>query len=99
MRETGLWLCLLYLLGINLLAFLAFGRDKALARQGSFRIPEARLLLYAALGGSAGAWLGMRRFHHKTKKWRFRIAIPALFLVQVGSMIYIIASYFLKVGI
>ena len=99
MRETGLWLCGLYLLGINLLAFLAFGRDKALARQGSFRIPEARLLLYAALGGSAGAWLGMRRFHHKTKKWRFRIAIPALFLVQVGSMIYIIASYFLKVGI
>ena len=99
MRETGLWLCALYLLGINLLAFLAFGRDKSLARQGRFRIPEARLLLYAVLGGSAGAWLGMRRFHHKTKKWRFRIAIPALFLVQVGSMIYIIASYFLKVGI
>ena len=98
MRETGLWLCLLYLLGINLLAFLAFGRDKALARQGRFRIPEARLLLYAALGGSAGAWLGMRRFRHKTKKWRFRIAIPAIFLAQVGSMIYIIASYFLKVG-
>jgi uncharacterized membrane protein YsdA (DUF1294 family) len=99
MREAGLWLCGLYLLGINLLAFLAFGRDKALARQGRFRIPEARLLLYAALGGSAGAWLGMRRFHHKTKKWRFRIAIPALFLTQVGIIIYIIAILALKVGV
>ena len=99
MRETGLWLCGLYLLGINLLAFLAYGRDKALARQGRFRIPEARLLLYAVLGGSAGAWLGMRRFRHKTKKWRFRIAIPALFLMQVGIIIYIIAVLILKVGI
>ena len=99
MRETGLWLCGLYLLGINLLAFLAFGRDKSLARQGRFRIPEARLLLYAVLGGSAGAWLGMRRFHHKTKKWRFRIAIPALFLAQVGLAVYLIAIYLLKVGI
>ena len=98
MRETGLWLCALYLLGINLLAFLAFGRDKALARQGRFRIPEARLLLYAVLGGSAGAWLGMRRFHHKTKKWRFRIAIPALFLTQVGLIVYLVLVYTLKVG-
>ena len=75
-----LLLLLVTMLLVSLLAFLAFGRDKALARQGRFRIPEARLLLYAALGGSAGAWLGMRRFHHKTKKWRFRITIPALFL-------------------
>ncbi len=98
MRETGLGLCGLYLLGINLLAFLAYGRDKALARQGRFRIPEARLLLYGALGGSAGAWLGMRRFHHKTKKWRFRIAIPALFLAQMGVLVYLAVAFSLKVG-
>ena len=98
MRETGLWLCLLYLLGINLLAFLAFGRDKSLARQERFRIPEARLLLYAALGGSAGAWLGMRRFHHKTRKWKFRILIPALFFAQVGIIIYLFAVSASKVG-
>ena len=98
MRETGLWLCGLCLLGINLLSFLAFGRDKRLARQERFRIPEARLLLYAALGGSLGAWLGRRRFHHKTRKWKFRILVPALFSVQVGILIYLIAVFVLKVG-
>ena len=49
MAETGYWLGGLYLLGINLLAYIAFGWDKRLAREERFRIPEARLLLYAAL--------------------------------------------------
>ena len=74
----------LYLLGVNLLAFFAFGRDKHLAQRGLRRIPEARLLLYAALGGSLGALLGMRRFHHKTKKPLFRFLVPLLLLLHIG---------------
>ena len=73
-----------YLLAVNLLAFCAFGRDKRLARLGSRRIPEARLLLYAALGGAAGALLGMRRFRHKTRKPLFRVLVPLLLLLHIG---------------
>lgn len=73
-----------YLLVVNLLVFCAFGRDKRLALQGRYRVPEARLLLYAALGGALGAWLGMKRFHHKTRKWRFRLLVPLFFLLHLA---------------
>ena len=75
----ALWLVL-----INLGAFLAFGVDKWKSRrQGARRIPERNLFLTAALGGSVGAWLGMKVWHHKTLHRSFRLGIPAIFLVQV----------------
>ena len=73
-----------WLAGVNLLAFCAFGLDKRRARRGLRRIPEARLLLLAALGGSCGAWLGMLAFRHKTRKLRFRLLVPLLLLLQLG---------------
>ena len=54
------------LLALNVLAFGLYGLDKRRARSGRRRIRERTLLLVAALGGSAGAWLGMRLWHHKT---------------------------------
>ena len=75
----------LYLLAINSLAFGAFGWDKRLAQRGLRRVPEARLLLYAALGGALGALLGMRHFHHKTRKPLFRILVPLLLLLHIGA--------------
>lgn len=69
-----------YLLGINLLTFLLFGLDK---RRAGRRIPEKTLLLHAALGGSIGAWMGMRSFRHKTLHRKFRYGIPLLLLLQL----------------
>lgn len=60
----------------NLLALLAFAWDKAAARRGARRTPEARLLLLALLGG-AGALLGMILCRHKTRKARFWLAALA----------------------
>lgn len=85
----------LYLLSINLLSFLAFGRDKRLAQNGARRIPEFRLLLFAALGGAAGAWLGMKRFHHKTKKPMFRILVPLLLILQLALPVAALIRRFL----
>lgn len=72
-----------YLVLINVVAFVAFGVDKWKAQRGAWRIPELTLLLLAALGGSVGAWLGMRVWHHKTQHLKFLVGIPAIFVLQI----------------
>ena len=61
-----------------------FGVDKQKARRNKWRIPEKTLILSAVIGGSVGAILGMRFFHHKTRKARFAIGVPVILLVQIG---------------
>ncbi len=73
-----------YLLAVNLLTFVTYGVDKWKARHNRWRIPEAALLLLAALGGSIGALLAMRVFRHKTQHKKFRYGVPALLLVQLA---------------
>ena len=79
-----LHIALYYLLAANLLTFVTYGIDKYKARHNKWRIPEATLLLLAALGGSIGALLAMRVFHHKTQHKKFRYGVPALLLVQLA---------------
>ena len=57
---------LYYLIVINVVTFLVYGIDKWKAKKGSWRISEATLLILAAIGGSIGALLGMKIWHHKT---------------------------------
>ena len=58
---------LYYLLVINILTFAVYGIDKRKAKQGSWRISEATLLMLAVIGGTIGALLGMQVWRHKTK--------------------------------
>ena len=74
-----------YLLIINGTAFLMMGLDKGRARRNQWRISERRLFLPAVLGGSLGALLGMKTFHHKTKHWYFRFGIPVLLVLQLAA--------------
>lgn len=76
----------LWLLFINIAAFITFGIDKWKAEQHMWRIPEATLLGLAAAGGSIGALAGMRFFHHKTRKPLFAFGIPALLVLQVLAL-------------
>ena len=71
-----------YLIAVNICTFLVYGIDKQRARSGRWRIPESRLLLLAAVGGSLGAWMGMYVFHHKTKKAKFYLGIPLILVIQ-----------------
>ena len=73
-----------YLLLASLAAFCLMGWDKRQAVKGGWRVRERTLLLAALLGGSPGAILGMRAFHHKTKHWYFRYGLPAILLLQIG---------------
>ena len=78
-----------YLLGINAVTFIVYGIDKYKAKKARWRIPEATLLLLAVLGGSIGAWMGMKVWHHKTKHKKFKYGIPAILLIQIALMTYL----------
>ena len=78
-----------YLLAINVVAFIMYGIDKYKAKKAKWRIPEATLLLLAVLGGSIGAWMGMKVWHHKTMHKKFKYGIPAILLIQIALMAYL----------
>ena len=78
-----------YLLGINVLAFIIYGIDKYKARKAKWRISEATLLLLAVAGGSVGAWMGMRVWHHKTLHKKFRYGIPAILILQMAAALFL----------
>ena len=73
----------IYLAVINLIAFGMYGADKQKAIHKQWRIPEAQLLAVAAIGGSVGAILGMQFFHHKTRKWKFRVGVLLILAAQL----------------
>ena len=76
--EAGI--LIIYFLAVNIAAFVTYGVDKSRAIRDKWRIPEATLIGLAIFGGAFGALLGMRVWHHKTRKWKFRILVP-VFLV------------------
>ena len=78
-----------YLLGINAVTFIVYGIDKYKAKKAKWRISEATLLLLAVLGGSIGAWMGMKVWHHKTMHKKFKYGIPAILLIQIALMAYL----------
>ena len=78
-----------YLLAINALSFILFGLDKYKAKKGKWRISETTLLTMAAIGGSIGAWAGMRLWHHKTMHKKFKYGIPAIIIMQVCLVLYL----------
>ena len=80
---TVVQVILYYLAAMNLLGFFFMGLDKWKAKKRARRIPEATLLLVSALGGAAGALIGMHLFRHKTRHWYFLYGIPAMLAVHL----------------
>ena len=83
---------LIYLLIINVVAFFVYGIDKYKAKHAKWRISEATLLLLAAIGGSIGAWCGMKVWHHKTMHKKFKYGVPAIFILQVVLAVWIVSK-------
>ncbi len=81
---------LIYLIAINIVTFAVYGIDKYKARHDMWRIPESTLLLLAVIGGSIGAWCGMKAWHHKTLHKKFRYGIPAILILQLAAALWFI---------
>ena len=78
-------------LALNLVAFCVCAWDKFCAKTGRWRVPERTLMTFAAAFGSVGILLGMLAFHHKVRKPKFYLGVPALLILQVVLLVWIIA--------
>ena len=94
--QSFLHLALIYLAVVNVVTFFVYGIDKwrstsgrllpkgrKKAKKSKWRVPEATLLGLAVIGGSIGAWLGMKAWHHKTLHRKFRFGVPLILVVQI----------------
>ena len=90
--QNYLQIVLVYLAVINVTTFFTYGIDKRKAKKSKWRIREAALLGLAVLGGSVGAWSGMKIWHHKTLHKKFRYGVPAIIILQLALIVYLLCK-------
>ena len=116
--HSYLHIALIYLVAINIVTFFMYGIDKwrstsgrllptgrKKAKNSKWRIRETALLGLAVLGGSFGAWLGMKVWRHKTQHkggnrdidnivggYQFKYGVPAIIIVQLALIVYYIIT-------
>ena len=81
---------IIYLIIINIIGFYMMWSDKRRAKWGKWRIPENTLFLITALGGGIGTIAGMYTFRHKTKKLKFKIGLPAILILEIILVVYLL---------
>lgn len=71
-----------------MVTFLLYGIDKWKAKHSKWRVSEAMLIWLAILGGSIGAWLGMKTWHHKTLHAKFKYGRPLILIMQIALVVW-----------
>lgn len=74
---------IIYLIIINLIAIIITIHDKNAAKKHKWRVPESTLLSVAALSGCIVMYITMHIIRHKTKKPKFMIGIPVIFITEI----------------
>ena len=87
----------IYFTLINIITFIAFWKDKNLARRNKERISESNLLLLSISGGATGGLVAMYLFRHKTKKARFFLMVPMLCALHIILLTLIFFRNYLEV--
>lgn len=80
---TTTTLLIIFLL-LNVVTFCLYWWDKEAARDGHWRVSEARLLQFALFGGSLGAVAAQRLLRHKTRKEPFRTQLMAILILHAA---------------
>lgn len=81
---------LIYLAAVNVVTFFMYGIDKWKAKRARRRISEATLLGLAVIGGSIGAWIGIRVWHHKTLHKKFKYGVPLILILQIAALMAVL---------
>jgi uncharacterized membrane protein YsdA (DUF1294 family) len=84
---------LVFLVLVNVIAYLMMWWDKRKARKKEWRVAEATLLILSFVGGAIGLLIGMFTLRHKTQKGSFK-AVAFLGLIVSIIIYYIIFRYF-----
>lgn len=87
MNKEVAYIILGYLAAINVITFFLYGIDKWKAKRNKWRVSEARLLWFSVVGGSVGALLGMKVWHHKTMHKKFKYGVPLILVAQVTLVV------------
>lgn len=74
---------LVYLILINLIAFIAYGVDKNKAKNKGWRISEFTLIFISIIGGGLGGLVAMVIFKHKLSKKSFYIGLPLIIVLNI----------------
>lgn len=80
------------IIAVNVITFVVYGVDKLKAKKGKWRVPEAALLLLAIVGGSVGAWCGVKVWHHKTMHVKFKYGIPLITAMHAVLLVYLMTK-------
>lgn len=86
---------LIYLILISAFAVYQTKRDKQLSNvpkdsPNYWRIPEAQLMLIAAMGGSFAMYHTMKKIRHKTQHSKFMVGIPVIMVLQIALAAFIV---------
>lgn len=80
----------IYLAVINIIALIVTVHDKKAAMNGKRRVREMTLMLIAALGGSPVMYLTMLAISHKTRKPKFMVGIPVIFVIELAGVLLVL---------
>lgn len=80
------------IIAVNVITFVVYGIDKLKAKKGKRRVSEATLLLLAIVGGSVGAWCGVKVWHHKTMHVKFKYGIPLIMAMHAVLLVYLMTK-------
>ena len=78
-----MYLIIAYVIISNITAIIITAHDKRAAKKKHRRVPEKTLLITAALSGCIVMYITMHIIHHKTRKPKFMVGIPVIFVLEV----------------
>jgi uncharacterized membrane protein YsdA (DUF1294 family)/cold shock CspA family protein len=80
------WMALPWYLGLSLVTFIAYVRDKGAAERNRWRVTERTLQFLAVLGGWPGAWIAQQVMRHKTSKRSFQLEFWICVIVNLAVL-------------
>ncbi len=81
---------IIFIVVMSLIAFISYKNDKEKAKSGKIRTKEKVLLFLSGFGGSIGAEIARKKFHHKTEKIYFSIVIYLSLLLEIAILCLLI---------
>ncbi|MBQ2973105.1 MAG: DUF1294 domain-containing protein [Clostridia bacterium] len=85
-------LLIIYFVIVSLVSVVITVADKASAKKGRWRIPEATLMMIGLFGGALSMYVTMKTIRHKTKHKKFMIGLPLEIVLHAAIVCLFIAG-------